>query len=137
MCLSVCVSVCLSLCLCLSVCVSLCPCLSLCVCLCVCLCLCEPAAFATSPPPFPTEPLTVWFWAAVVHRRYRDWQLDIISSENLTYPDALNDMTFIGITDFYKTSMCLFYFTFQVCFPARARVSLLVFLSVPVPVLVF
>ena len=109
-------------------------CVSVCVCVCVCASL---LLLPPHPPPFPTEPLTVWFWAAVVHRRYRDWQLDIISSENLTYPDALNDMTFIGITDFYKTSMCLFYFTFQVCFPARARVSLLVFLSVPVPVLVF
>ena len=137
--MSICVCVCLSL----SVSLSLCVCLSLSLSLSVCLSVCVSVSVRAccfchlTPPPFPTEPLTVWFWAAVVHRRYRDWQLDIISSENLTYPDALNDMTFIGITDFYKTSMCLFYFTFQVCFPARARVSLLVFLSVPVPVLVF
>ncbi|EGD76527.1 hypothetical protein PTSG_07644 [Salpingoeca rosetta] len=50
----------------------------------------------------------------VVHKRYRDWQSDLLYHPNITFPDALENMTFIGITDFYKTTMCLFYFTFQI-----------------------
>eukprot|EP01147_Barroeca_monosierra_P004251 gene4251-6577_t len=51
--------------------------------------------------------------SAHVDKRYRNWQTLLLSHPKLTYPEALKDMTFIGITEFYKTSMCLFYFTFQ------------------------
>eukprot|EP00043_Microstomoeca_roanoka_P011852 m.112160 g.112160 ORF g.112160 m.112160 type:complete len:418 (-) comp15317_c0_seq2:93-1346(-) len=50
---------------------------------------------------------------AFVHPRYKDWQLLLLTHPNFTYPDALSQMTFVGITEYYRTTLCLFYFTFQ------------------------
>eukprot|EP00049_Salpingoeca_infusionum_P012325 m.224876 g.224876 ORF g.224876 m.224876 type:complete len:416 (+) comp15154_c0_seq1:212-1459(+) len=48
-----------------------------------------------------------------IHPRYSDWQLYLLMSQHLHYPKALSSFAFIGITEFYHTSECLFFFTFQ------------------------
>eukprot|EP00055_Hartaetosiga_balthica_P014714 m.82601 g.82601 ORF g.82601 m.82601 type:complete len:423 (-) comp8670_c0_seq2:94-1362(-) len=53
---------------------------------------------------------------AKIHPRYGDWQLDLITGETdfLNYPNDIERFTFIGLTEYYRTSICLFYFTFKI-----------------------
>lgn len=69
------------------------------------------------------DPLFLCWAGVVVHvtpiaevdRRYKDWYHSRMGSTTYgTFPEAAADYAFIGLTDFYRTSLCLFYFTFQV-----------------------
>jgi len=52
---------------------------------------------------------------AEVDARYKDWYLARMrSAETGPLPEAAADYAFVGLTDFYRTSLCLFYFSMQV-----------------------
>jgi hypothetical protein len=48
-----------------------------------------------------------------VKPRYKDWYYTRLGEEGQSLKDTLMSYAFLGVTEFYETSMCLFYFTFQ------------------------
>eukprot|EP00045_Choanoeca_perplexa_P007964 m.72975 g.72975 ORF g.72975 m.72975 type:complete len:400 (+) comp14298_c0_seq5:76-1275(+) len=47
------------------------------------------------------------------HRRYANWQYFIYDSTLYQRSVDLAKFQFVGVTDYFRTSLCLFYFTFQ------------------------
>jgi hypothetical protein len=52
-----------------------------------------------------------------VHPRYGSWQLNRLSNPRFNFPKDVARFHFLGLTEHYRTTLCLFFFTFQVCAP--------------------
>lgn len=55
-----------------------------------------------------------------VHPRYANWQYELLRNSSGQVP-PITAFAFVGLTEHYRTSLCLFYFTFQVQCEKRTR----------------